>query len=196
MNNLSVFEREGFSIRSTGDGRFSVFDVMVAFGVADKLANAKVVLDRIAEKHPEVHTGIEKFKFPGRGQRETPIATYAVCEEILRILGAHPSQKPVTSDRFYPRTETQIVSVLLEAFADLRPIPQFRVHGYRIDLYLASANIAIEIDEHGHRDYKKDKDEGREKIIKSALGCSFVRFDPYAADFNIGKVIFTIRDLT
>lgn len=43
MTNLSVFEREGFSIRSTGDGRFSVFDVMVAFEVTDKRHASQVL---------------------------------------------------------------------------------------------------------------------------------------------------------
>ena len=135
------------------------------------------------------------YKFPGKGQRETPVTTKATCEQILKAIGKHPDQSPVTSDKFYPRAESQVVAVLMEAFQDLSPVPQFQVHGYRIDLYLATANIAIEIDENEHTGYPASKELTRQKAIKSALGCSFVRFDPYAADFNLGRVIRQIRGL-
>ena len=196
MTNLSVFagDYEGQSIRVTEDGRFSIYDVLVAFGITDK-AHAQETLKRAQDKYSEVVQSCSYFKFPGRGQRETPVADWGICEQILMILGKHPSQTAVTSEKFYPRAETQIVSVLMESFQDLSPVPQFRVHGYRIDLYLAAANIAIEIDEYDHSDYKSEEELVRSKAIKSALGCSFVRIDPYAADFNLGQVIRQVRDL-
>ncbi len=89
MTNLSVFEREGFSIRSTGDGRFSVFDVMVAFEVTDK-RHASQVLKSIVERLPEVHHLTVNFKFPGKGQRVTPVATE---EGMYQILMLCPGQK-------------------------------------------------------------------------------------------------------
>ena len=196
MSNLAFFtsEFEGSQIRVTEDRRFSVFDVLVAFGVCDS-SNASKVFKRIADKHSDIADSVSSHKFSGRGQRETPVASMEVIEEILKRLKSHPAQVALTNDRFYPRTEDQIISVLIEAFNDLKPIEQFRVHGYRIDLYLAAANIAVEIDEYGHQQYDSKADNQREQSIKSALGCSFVRCDSYAADFNLGRVISQIRGL-
>ena len=92
-------------------------------------------------------------------------------------------------------TETQIVRVLEAAFADCQPCPQFYCSGYRIDLYLAEPRIAIECDENGHKDYSQKKERKREQSIKSSLGCSFVRFDPYNPDFNLGSIVRQVREL-
>ncbi len=59
---------------------------------------------------------------------------------------------------------------------------------------MAKPRIAIECDENGHRCYGFRKESVREQKIKDALGCSFVRFDPYDADFNLGVVIRRVRD--
>lgn len=198
MSNLSFFagEYDGKAIRVTEDGLFSVVDVLRrVFWRKERSVNAHQMLKSISVKYPDVARECVKFKFPGRGQRETPVATQETCETILRLLGVHTEQVAVTSDKFYPRTESQIVSVLAQGFSDLQPIPQFVVHGYRIDLYLALANIAVEVDEYGHKAYSSKNEQERHRVIKSALGCSFVRFDPYAADFNLGSVIREIRGL-
>lgn len=87
MSNLSVFagEFDGTTIRVTEDGRFSVFDVLVAFGVADKKQNAQVVHNRVVASNPEVSTFCSNFKFPGRGQRETPVANEEGIYQILML---------------------------------------------------------------------------------------------------------------
>ena len=83
--NLAVFEFSGQAVRSTSDGRFSVFDVLVAFGVADKNQNAQVVYKRVAASNSEVSTFCSNFKFPGRGQRETPVATEEGMYQLLML---------------------------------------------------------------------------------------------------------------
>lgn len=92
MSNLAVFDFEGQVIRSTGDGRFSVFDVLVAFippaerkGQLGKGINPRDVYARIASQHPEVVGFVDSFKFPGRGQRETPVATEEGVYQILML---------------------------------------------------------------------------------------------------------------
>jgi hypothetical protein len=87
MASISIFagEYEGTTIRVTEDGRFSVFDVLVAFGVCDKLSNAKNVLKRLSDNHSEVTTICSNFKFPGRGQRETPVATEEGLYQVLML---------------------------------------------------------------------------------------------------------------
>lgn len=87
MANLSVFagEFDGSTIRVTEDGRFSVFDVLVAFGVCKTSRNAPEVWNRITERNSEVITFCDNFKFPGRGQRETPVATEEGIYQILML---------------------------------------------------------------------------------------------------------------
>lgn len=193
MSIITDFEFDGQVIRSTDDGRYSVFDVIKFCGKK----NPRDAWNVLCERYPEISRKTESFKFPGKGgaAKPTPVASYQDCMTILQILGKHPGQLEITSDKFYPRTETQIVSVLKAAFADLQPMPQFCIHGYRIDLYLATANIVIEIDEYGHKNYDTQKELIREQKIKDALGCSFIRFDPYLPGFNLGDVILSIREL-
>ena len=92
MDDLTILEFNygGSTVRSTEDRRFSVYDVLVAFGVADKPSNAKNVYDRLAASNLELTTICSKFKFPGRGQRDTPVATE---EGIYQILMLCPGQR-------------------------------------------------------------------------------------------------------
>jgi len=192
MTNLIKFDGfDGSEIRVTDDGRYSVFDVIAFCGKKSQ----SEVWKRLCVHFPEVVATTEEFQFPGRGQRKTPVAKENVVLEILTFFGKAPGQSVFASDKFYPRTETQIIGVLVEAFSDCEPCPQFYCSGYRIDLYLAKHRIAIECDEQGHGHYNQKNERKREQAIKSALGCSFVRFNPYSDDFNIGRVIKQIRAL-
>lgn len=85
-NQISFFthEFEDHEIRVVGDGRFSVYDVLVAFGVTDK-ANCQNVFKRITAKHSEVNTFCMNFKFPGRGQRNTPVTDEEGMYQILML---------------------------------------------------------------------------------------------------------------
>lgn len=87
MSHLTFFAHdfEGQQIRTTADKRFSVYDVMVAMGVADKASNAKNVLERLHSKHSEVTTICSNFQFPGRGQRQTPVADEQGIYQILML---------------------------------------------------------------------------------------------------------------
>ena len=85
--NLAVFAADfnGCPVRATEDGRFSVFDVLVAFGVSKDTKRAQEVLKRITDKHSEVSAFCGNFKFPGRGQRSTPVATEEGMYQILML---------------------------------------------------------------------------------------------------------------
>ena len=67
-------------------------------------------------------------------------------------------------------------------------ICQHTVGRYRIDLYLPDYKIAIEIDEHGHRDRDPHDERCREEFIKRELGCAFFRVNPDSPDFNIFRM--------
>jgi hypothetical protein len=94
VSSLSIFagEYDGATIRVTEDGRFSVFDVLVAFvrpterkGKVGKAINPRQVLKSITSKNPEVVQKMDSFKFPGRGQQETPVANEEGIYQILML---------------------------------------------------------------------------------------------------------------
>lgn len=73
----------GVEVRFTDDGRVSIYD---AITFATGLKNAYSTWSRLAATHPEVLAKCENFKFPGRGQRETPVADLQAFLEILVVL--------------------------------------------------------------------------------------------------------------
>jgi prophage antirepressor-like protein len=97
MDKFIISEFDGQKVRATEDGQFSVFDVLVAFiptavrnGKKGKAINPRQVLKSITERNPEVVQFLNNFKFPGRGQRETPITNE---EGIYQILMLCPGQR-------------------------------------------------------------------------------------------------------
>ena len=50
----------------------------------------------------------------------------------------------------------------------------YNVRGFRVDLYLKDLNIAVECDEHGHKDRHKWYEELRQEEIEKRLGCRFI----------------------
>lgn len=91
MSKLSIFvaEHKGKSIRMTPDGQFSVYDVLVAFGCYPNADTARITFGRICKANPEVSTFCSDFKFPGRGQRETPVTTEEGMYQILMLCPGH-----------------------------------------------------------------------------------------------------------
>lgn len=75
------------SIRVTSAGQPSVFDMIKILGGQK---NPHQVLQRLVETHPEVLTKCEDFRFPGRGQRDTPVAKDK--EATFYILGLLPGE--------------------------------------------------------------------------------------------------------
>ena len=60
---------------------------------------------------------------------------------------------------------------------------------YKIDLYFTKYNLAIECDEHGHKDRNPEYDYIRETEIKKEIDCKFMRFNPDDKSFNLFKFI-------
>ncbi|MEI2580531.1 endonuclease domain-containing protein [Scytonema sp. PRP1] len=90
-----------------------------------------------------------------------------------------------------PSIETQTLSIIQKSFAHLKPIPQFLVNGYRIDLYFPEERVAVECDEL-HHNMTGIYDEERQDAIIKALGCKFIRFKPHSPNFNLGDVIYRL----
>jgi hypothetical protein len=84
MSIVSSLSFDNDSIRTTEDGRMSVFDFIRVVGGQK---GEREVYNRLSVRYPEVVTYCHNFKFPGKGQRETPVAGK---EGILYILGLLP----------------------------------------------------------------------------------------------------------
>lgn len=85
--------------------------------------------------------------------------------------------------------EQKTIGQIVRAFAHLRAERQYRVPPYALDLYFPDHRIAVECDEHGHRNYNQKAEIQRQQHLEQALACSFVRYNPDAPGFNIGDVI-------
>jgi very-short-patch-repair endonuclease len=88
------------------------------------------------------------------------------------------------------RIESNTVGTIMAALEDLIPCQrQYTVNGYKVDLYLPTVRLAIECDEHGHKSYARLKEIVRQVCIEVTQACTFLRYDPYAPDFDIGTII-------
>jgi very-short-patch-repair endonuclease len=87
------------------------------------------------------------------------------------------------------RQEASSLLTITKAFVQLQMMIQYRVGPYRIDLYIPKYKLAVECDEHDHSAYPGQDEAARQTFIESALGCTFIRFNPDAQEFNIGTVI-------
>ena len=86
--------REALQIRKTREEppRISVIDLATAITQKDA-TNAARDVGAVRERHPEVSQNLSDFKFPGRGQRETPVANIRGAVELVLLLpGRHAAQ--------------------------------------------------------------------------------------------------------
>ena len=95
-------------------------------------------------------------------------------------------------DHKYLSKERETLSCILKAFKGQEMKEQYTVDGYRIDLYFPSHKLAIECDEFGHKDRDIGYEVTRQKHIETKLGCTFIRYNPDAKDFDIFSVINSI----
>lgn len=95
------------------------------------------------------------------------------------------------------RAELKFLDKLQESLKnfDLVVERQYKVLGYRIDGYIKELNLAIEYDEHQHKN-QVDDDLTRQKQITDDLGCTFIRVSIDDSDaFNIGKILKHIMEV-
>ena len=66
---------------------------------------------------------------------------------------------------------------------------QFSFGSYRIDLYFPEHKLAIECDEHDHKDRDINYERRQQEFIEDQLNCKFIRYNPDAKDFMIKSVL-------
>lgn len=87
----------------------------------------------------------------------------------------------------YKRKEIEILDELIIFLKELNCnyIAQYVVGTYKIDMYIAMYNLAIEIDEFGHNDRNELYESTRQKYIEHKIGCKFIRINPDDKNFSI-----------
>jgi prophage antirepressor-like protein len=110
--------------------------------------------------------------------------------DIAKQLGIEVNTK-------YLRKEIEVVSFIQQFLTSLGEPFEFQktVGSYRVDLYLSSRKIAVEIDEHGHRGRDSQYEREREAFITAKLQCQFLRIDPDDPTFSMAKCIADVARL-
>ena len=78
---------------------------------------------------------------------------------------------------------------ITSSFEEENTQTQYSNLSYRIDLHFHDYNLAIEIDEKGHRKTNIDYKIKRQKAIKKELGCKFIRIDSDKEEFDIFRAV-------
>ena len=89
--------------------------------------------------------------------------------------------------------EQTVISLIKDEFEGENMQTQYSVIGYRTDIYFHKYKLAIEVDELGHNDRNIDHEIQRQRALERELDCVFIRINPDAVDFNIGKEISKIH---
>ena len=107
-----------------------------------------------------------------------------ICDKIhLSVIRASPK-------------ETDIITNIIEYIEDIDNIEYILQHKcgkYKIDMYIKSHNLAIEIDENNHSSRCRIKEKEREDFIKEKLGCKFYRINPDDINFTYAKMLKNLK---
>ncbi len=189
-------EFQGCKLRKTPGipNKVSVIDLIAV--VTQNINPRKTGAD-LQQSYPEFVTLTESFKFPGQGQRPSPVADLPTCKQIVLAVLSGSRQSisrkndtlkawglaEFTLARSFVEEET--LCPLMTVFAHLAPIKQFPCGPYRIDLYFPQQKIAVECDEHGHQNYNTQDELRRQSFVERCLGCTFFRYNPHEKPFNV-----------
>lgn len=88
--------------------------------------------------------------------------------------------------------EQSYCNKIIKVFKIEKIICQKVVGKYRIDMYFPDYKLAIECDEHNHKDRDPAYEQTRQKYIEDTKKITFIRFNPDEKDFDILDVISKI----
>ena len=89
----------------------------------------------------------------------------------------------------YVRKEAGTIYTIQKVFEGTSMKRQFSIGSYRIDLYFPEHRLAIECDEHDHKDRDTNCEVWQQVAIEDQLNFKFIRYNPDAKDFTIEKVL-------
>ena len=89
----------------------------------------------------------------------------------------------------YVRKEARTIYTIQKVSEGISMKGQFSIGSYRIDLYFPEYKLAIECDEHDHKDRDINYEIRQQKFIEDLLNCKFIRYNPDAKDFTIESAL-------
>ena len=145
----------------------------IKIGISNSIANkgqkhSQEHKDKIRKRH-------ELYGYPHQGKKHSDLSKKQMrISRINHIIKTNGSHTPCIG-----KHEKQYLD-WLEDVLGYKIIRQYPVSGYFLDGYCKERNLAIEIDEKGHFDYKgklTERDIIRQKEIEKELNCSFLRIN-------------------
>jgi len=226
MNFLEITNSNISTIRKTNEfpARISVYDV-IAIVTGQTHDHSSRTFRRLLEAYPEVRLQV-MYKFPGQGQRKTPVVDFKGVIEILKIL---PGITTYSGIKFGERLANYMgVKYNVQAAFALPSIPrsptkgieedtverllidtelaykkQERVGGYFVDYTIERewGQILLEVDENQHSSYNFHAENKRIEAIKNAKDGTtiyLIRYNPhsYSCDGIKRKVAHETRKHT
>jgi very-short-patch-repair endonuclease len=152
-------------------------------------------INKNAKSNVEVINNTIKIKTQTKGGEQTlSFMTYSGLHSLLA-----KSRKPSVIDfckkvnidicsRIYACIEADTLKCIMESFSNEEIMCQYHIKSYMVDLYFPKYKLIVECDENFHK-YNTHHDLIRENKIKEEDDYTFIRYSPYAEDFNIFKVI-------
>lgn len=103
----------------------------------------------------------------------------------------------INAYRIYNFKEQEIINNFIKFFktSKINYETQYIVGKYRLDCYLPTFGIVIEVDENGHNDRCRIYEKKREEFIKNELSCRFFRLNPDSNDFDIFSCLGKLNKL-
>ena len=92
----------------------------------------------------------------------------------------------------YVRKEAGTIYAIQKVFEGVPMNRQFSIGFYKNDLYFPKHKLAIEFDEHNHKDRDINYEIRRQKFIEDQLKCKYIRYNPNAKYFTIESVLSKI----
>ena len=89
----------------------------------------------------------------------------------------------------YVRKEAGAIHTIQKVFEGISMKRQFSTGLYRIDFYFPCHKLAIEREEHDHKDRDVEYETRRQNFIEDQLNYKFIRYNPDAKDFTIERVL-------
>ena len=183
--------------RDSEHERVSVFDVITACNLC---RNARGVFAHLQKVHATELSCLEvqPHRFAGKKQVPTPTIPTANIPQFLTLFLAG-ARMPIerkrlllndTAQPLKTYTEVEIHSCLSRAFGHLHHAMQHNVGVYFCDMvFFAQPGLqqalVLECDERDHKGYSLVKEQARMLYITDMLRCRWLRYDPYAKDFDV-----------
>ena len=153
--------------------------------------------DSYAQKYQlsNVHAVCTPISWPNDSQKYN---IYISEEGIIELLVGN--QQPLAKElaeymdikiigHKYVRKEAGTIYTIQKAFEGISMKREFNIGSYRIHLYFPEHKLAIESEEHDHKNRDINYEIRRQNFIEDQLNCKIIRYNPDPNNFTIERVL-------